>query len=287
MSDLQPKRFLGLELGGSRRTAVVCLEYTSRGEKVFLAATHAQLRGTHDETADEILIRTVNELKPDLIGVDAPLTFPPCLVCDVPACPGVGGCPKASVQWMREESARRHWSKAKFPPPYTHRPIDLLMRGRWQDDSPMPIPAEEAFGSGRAPLTARMSYLRKHFDCKNLLEVSPRFALAGIAEWYGISTRELRRCRDMEHGAENRFTILNKVAEKNVAPELPHVFLYMTDVVSLAKDLSSFDALLCALMGVYAELGLLEAPELDPNWGYVAKPARPKEVRSQDIWRDL
>ncbi|MGZ3737223.1 MAG: hypothetical protein ACXVC0_19795, partial [Bdellovibrionota bacterium] len=84
MSDLQPKRFLGLELGGSRRTAVVCLEYTSRGEKVFLAATHAQLRGTHDETADEILIRTVNELKPDLIGVDAPLTFPPCLVCDVP-----------------------------------------------------------------------------------------------------------------------------------------------------------------------------------------------------------
>ena len=159
------------------------------------------------------------------------------------------------------------------------------MRGRWQDDSPMPIPAEEAFGSGRAPLTARMSYLRKHLHCRNLLEVSPRFALAGIAEWYGVSTRELRRCRDMEHGAENRFNILNKIAEKNTVPELPHIFLYMTDVVALAKDLSAFDALLCALMAVCSELNLLEAPEIDPSWGFVAKPSRLKSLRKRsEIW---
>jgi hypothetical protein len=275
------KRFLGLELGGSRRTAVVCLEFQTGDSKVFLVETRAHLHGTREETADEAVIRAVNDLGPDLIAVDAPLTFPPCLVCDVAACPGTMGCPKPAVQWMREESERRRWGKAKFPPPYTHRPADLLMRGRWQDDSPMPIPAEEAFGSGRAPLTARMSYLRKHLTCKNLLEVSPRFALAGLADWYGVSTRELRRSRDVEHGAENRFTILNKIAQISLAPGLPHLYLYMTDVVALAKDLSSFDALLCALMGVFQELNLLEAPEINPEWGMVAKPIRPKSTRER------
>jgi hypothetical protein len=253
--------------------------------RVYHAETRAHLHGTRDETADELLIRSVNEIAPDLIAVDAPLTFPPCLVCDVVACPGAGACEKPNVQWMREESERRRWSKAKFPPPYTHRPVDLLQRGRWQDDAPMPIPAEETFGSGRAPLTARISYLRKHFVCKNLSETNPRFALAGFADWFGISTRELRRCRDMEHGAENRFTILNKMAEKHGHEEIPQIHLYMTEVVALAKDLGAFDALLCALVGVFSEMRLLEPLEdIDPTWGWVERPRKRgalKELRGE------
>jgi hypothetical protein len=293
------QRYLGLELGGSRRTTAVCLEYRPEERKVFLVETRAHLHGTREETADEAVLRALNELGPHAIGVDAPLTFPPCLGCELAECPGVAACPKESVRWMREEAERRRWTKAKLPPPYTHRPVDLLMRGRWQDDAPMPIPAEEAFGSGRAPLAARMSYLRKHLVCKNLLEVNPRFALAGIAEWYGVSIRELRRCRDVEHGAENRFTILNKIAEAGAGraagegyrpvppPELPRVHLYMTEVVALAKDLSAFDGLLCALMPLYGDLGLLEPPEIDPTWGWVARPVRPTSLRRGDgAWSD-
>lgn len=283
------QRFLGLELGGSRRTAVVCLDYDARAQKVILVEMHAHLHGTKDETADEVLLRVVNGLGPDLLAVDAPLTFPPCLSCEIPACPGVGGCPKPAVRWMREEAERRRYSKAKFPPPYTHRPVDLLLRGRWQDDAPLPIPAEEAFGSGRAPLAARMSYLRKRFTCQNFLEVSPRFALAGIADWYGISVRELRRCRDMEHGAENRFTLMNKIVEKGAVPNLPHIFLYMTEVVALSKDLCAFDAFLCALMGVFQALDLLEKTpaEMDPAWGWVARPKGRDAVRElPDTWSD-
>ncbi|HEY8278498.1 MAG TPA: hypothetical protein VIH99_02665 [Bdellovibrionota bacterium] len=273
MSAQEPsQRYLGLELGGSRRTAVLCLEYSHKDKKIFLVESRAHLHGSREETADEVLIRTVNSLSPGKIGVDAPLTFPPCLICEVDECPGSSNCTKESVRWMREESERRRWSKAKFPPPYTHRPVDLLMRGRWQDDAPLPIPAEEAFGSGRAPLTARMSYLRRHLDCKSLLEVSPRYALVGIAPWYGISVRELRRCREMEHGAENRFTILNKLTAKPEFPALPQIVLYMTDLVAIAKDLAAFDALLCALMPIFGDLGLLEAPELDPSWGNIARP---------------
>jgi hypothetical protein len=273
------KRFLGIELGGSRRTAVVGLDFAPRERKVYLVETHAHLHATRDETADELLIRIVNAAKPDRIAVDAPLTFPPCLVCEVPACPGASGCPKPAVEWMRAEALRRRWSKAKFPPPYTHRPVDLLVRGRWQDDSPLPLPSDEAFGSSRAPLAARMSYLRRHLECRHYLEVNPRFALVGIAEWYGISVRELRRCRDLEHGAENRFTLLNKIAEGK-SPDLPQIALFMTEVVALAKDLSSFDAFLCAYMALCRELDLLEPlTELDPAWGWIAKPKRWGEIR--------
>ncbi len=279
-------RFLGLQLGGSRRTALVCLDYFPGQNKVFLVENKNRLHGTNEETADELLLRVVNGLGPDAIGVDAALTFPPCLACEESSCPGAQACPKESVQWMREESARRRWSKAKFPPPYTHRPVDLLLRGKWQDDAPLPIPTEEAFGSGRAPLTARMGYLRRRLTARKFLEVSPRFALAGIADWYGISVRELRRCRDLEYGAENRFTILNKVATKTEIPGLPHIFLYMTDIVSIAKDLSSFDAFLCAAMALFETLDLLEEPELDPAWGNVARPKRLRDLRNE-TWGEV
>ena len=237
MNGQSSRRYLGIELGGSRRTAVVCLEYEPSERKVYLVDTRSQIHGSREETADEALLRTVKELNPFAIGVDAPLTFPPCIVCRENTCPGASDCNQEPVRWMREEARNRRWPKSKFPPPYTHRPMDLLLRGRWQDDAPMPIPAEEAFGSGRAPLAARMSYLRRHLLCARIVEVNPRFALLGLSEWYRISVRELRRCRDLEHGAENRFTILNKIAEKNSFPELPQVVLYMTELVALVKEL--------------------------------------------------
>lgn len=279
------KRYLGLELGGSRRTAVACLEHHPAQGKVFLRELHANLHGSREETADEALLRVVRALGADVLAVDAPLTLPPCFSCALPGCPGVEACPQESVAWMREEAARRRWPKSKFPPPYTHRPVDLLMRGRWQDDLPAPIPAEEALGSGRAPLTARMSYLRSRLGPAALLETSPRFALAGLAPWYGITPRELRRYRDMEHGAENRFTILNKLSERARVPEMPRLFLYMTEVVSLARDLSSFDALLCALMGLLGDLELLEPAEIDPAWGSVARPLGQESLRPE-AWRE-
>lgn len=282
------KRYLGLELGGSRRTAVVCIDYFPGQGKVFLVETRAQLHGTREETADELVLRTINGLAADVIGVDAPLQFPPCLVCEEEACPGALECPRKSVQWMKEESERRGWNKSKYPPPYTHRPVDLLLRGRWQDDSPLPIPAEETMGSGRAPLTARMSYLRRRITTKKLVEVNPRLALVGLAEWYGISVRELRRCRDLQYGAENRFLILNKITAKHQNPEIPHIDLFMTDLVSIAKDLSAFDAYLCAMMALFSELHLLEEPEIDPAWGNIARPKSLKSLRqSRDTWSDL
>jgi hypothetical protein len=176
---------------------------------------------------------------------------------------------------MREEAKGVRFSKHKLPSPYTQRPVDYLLRGKWQEDAFVSFPVDESFGSSRAPLAARMQYLQRHLRPANgFLEVNPRLALGGIASWYNLGAREVRRARDVEVGAEIRSEILDAIARAPRHELVPHVFLYNSDITALAQDLSAFDALLCALMVMGDALGILEEPDFDPDWGVVAKPRK-------------
>jgi len=274
--DQAPKgdRYVGVELGGSRRTAVVALDYFASEQKVFLSSLQSPPAAEEGETADDTLIRVVNELEPLGIGVDAPLTLPPCVRCPLP-CPTIALCEVPAVKWMREEVKNARFAKHKLPSPYTQRPVDYLLRGRWQEDAFVPFPVDESFGSGRAPLAARMQYLQRHLRTVNgFLEVNPRLALGGVATWYNLGAREVRRARDVEVGAEVRLELLDAISRPPRFENVPHLFLYNSDITALAQDISAFDALLCALMVMGDALGLLEEPEFDPEWGVVAKPRR-------------
>lgn len=265
-------RYVGLELGSGRRTTVVALDYFPEQKKVFLAELRGNFQNTEEQSSDDQLIAHLNGLEADVLGVDAPLTLPPCLQCKADLCPGVSHCEMPAVKWMREEAKR--WGKARYPTPYTQRPVDFLLRGKWQDDAVVPFPTDESFGSSRAPLAARMQYLQRHLECEEILEVNPRLALSSLADQYDFSPRELRRSRDVEDGLENRFTLLDKMSAAPKFAELPHLFLYNSEISQLSQELSAFDALLCAWMAAYKGLGLLEAPEIPEEWGNVARPRR-------------
>ena len=86
---------------------------------------------------------------------------------------------------------------------------------------------------------------------------------------------------EIEHGAENRFMILNKMAERTPYAELPQLHLFMTEVVAIAKDLDSFDALLCALS--LAEGRPVVGYELGESLT-AAKSAGFKAVGSLNVW---
>lgn len=268
---LKARRFLGLELGGSRshRTALVALDFFPG--RAFVAELHPQLHGGEGESADQELSRLVKEFPHEALGVNAPLSLPPCVVCSLASCPGFENCEVPAIAWMRAEGKNLP-GKARAISPYTQRPVDLLLRGRWQEEIPVDIPVDESFGSARAPLAARLLYLRRHLNSPKFLEVNPRLALAGIARWFRITERELRRCRDVEEGIENRATVLEKLTSEPAIKGLPQLFLYNADLVAFTKDLSAFDALLAALMALYDELGLLERLEWDASWGRIAKP---------------
>lgn len=262
-------RYVGLELGSGRRTAVVTLDYFPVQKKVFLAELRTNFQSSEAQSSDDQLLEYVNGLEAKVVGVDAPLSLPPCVTCTLDICPTFARCEVAPVRWMREEAKR--WGKGRFPSPYTQRPVDFLLRGKWQDDAVVPFPTDESFGSSRAPLAARMHYLRRHLEAETLLEVNPRLALGGLSEQYDFSARELRRCRDVEDGLENRFTLLDKMSAAPRFPELPHLFLYNSEISQVSQELSAFDALLCAWMAAYEDLGLLEEPEFDTAWGQIAR----------------
>jgi hypothetical protein len=262
-------RYVGIELGSGRRTAAVALDYFPEQKKIFLAEVRTNFSSTNELSSDDQLISAVNELAPEVLGIDAPLTLPPCVGCPL-ACPTVARCEVPAVRWMREEGKK--WRR--FPSPYTQRPVDYLLRGKWQDDALIPFPTDESFGSSRAPLAARMQYLQRHFKTETLLEVNPRLALGGIADQFEFSAREIRRCRDVEDGVENRLSLLDKLSTPSRFAEIPHLFLYNSEIAQLAQEITAFDALLCAWMAAYEDLGLLEEPELEPSWGNMARPRK-------------
>ncbi len=261
------QRFVGIELGGSRRTAVLRLDYFAQEKKAFVGALESPLFGAEGETADEALIRTVNGMEANGVAVDAPLSLPPCVTCTL-VCPGVRRCTVDAVEWMRKEAA----VFKLLPTPYSQRPVDLLLRGRWQEDGP--FPTDESFGSSRAPLATRMQYLLRHLHAEKILEAMPRLVLGAIAHWYGLSARQVRLARDVEVGFEQRLGILEGMGQKPSLPLLPQLFLYQADVLALAKDLSAFDAFLCAFASLLEHLQLLEPLEFPAAWGWVAKPRR-------------
>lgn len=263
------QRFLGIELGGSRRTAAVSLDLFAADKKIFLREIESPVESLGDETPDESLIRLIKSGEPLAVGVDAPLTLPPLLWADQEQA-------GEALAWMKAEAKRQRWGRGKQPSSYSLRPVDLLLRGPWQDEVIVSFPVDDSFGASRAPLAARMQFLQRELPGVEFLEVIPRLALGGVARWYGLSAREVRRARDVEEGVEQRMGILDSMSQQPRSEKLPQLFLYKSDIAALAQDLSAFDAFLCAFMAALDEAGFLEEPRFPAAWGNVAKP--PKEV---------
>jgi hypothetical protein len=261
------QRFLGIELGGSRRTAAVSMDFFDHDKKIFLREIESPVEALGDETPDESLVRLVGAMEPLSVGVDAPLTLPPLLWADQKAA-------EEAMEWMRAEARRQRWGRGKQPCSYSLRPVDMLLRGPWQEDVIVPFPVDDSFGSSRAPLAARMQYLQRQLPGVDFVEAIPRLALGGIARWYGLSAREVRRARDVEEGVDQRMGILDSLSQQPRSEKLPQLFLYKTDIATLAQDLSAFDAFLCAFMAVLGGCGFLEAPRFPAVWGNVAKPVK-------------
>jgi hypothetical protein len=139
------------------------------------------------------------------VAIDAPLTVPACLRCQVPACPGYRACEVPATVWLRtvgEElqaasmqddrdrvvaapssgrSVGRGGRSGGPPPlfkqrlaPYTHRCTEVMLH--YTRD----LVPRENLSQGVGPVSARAAHLRRvlaghGFELnRNLLEVSPR-----------------------------------------------------------------------------------------------------------------
>ncbi len=281
MSTSNAFRYLGVELSGAKntKTAVAAIEFYPREKKIFLLDIYDRVTPMEEESGDEALLNLLNEIRPQAraMGVNVPLSLPPCIGCLKKVCPLPSKCTVPAVKWMREQTKRapRAPAKNKGPKvldftPYTQRPIELWARYQvlpgLGESKGMEI--DETLGGNRGPLTARMSFLKRHLVDLELVEVWPKWTIAVLAPKLNLHKRHLGAYRKLEEGVQARLAILESWME------LAGIFIYERDLKTLSQSLPAFDAFVCAYTALLNDLDLTLSPPrgFPETSGWIALP---------------
>lgn len=178
-----------------------------------------------------------------------------------------------TAKWMRETAKKASETEnldvnVLEVTPYTQRPFEIWARYRIL---PMLHPdfrfeIDEALGGNRAPLTARMHYLKRHLGPIPIVEVWPKLTISTIAQALGLPKRLILNYRKPEEGYAARVELLEMIAIKK------GVFIYDRDLKKLGLSLTAFDAFICAYTAVLFDRDLtVKAPKGFPkNSSWVA-----------------
>jgi hypothetical protein len=255
----ESKRYLGLELAGAKnqKTAVASLELYPREKKLFLLDIFDKVATEKGQSADDALLALIKELEPPAGGyaklaVNVPLEFPPCTTCTRKTCSHGTRCPVPAVKWMNEtcrKAQRAGDVKVLEFTPYTQRPVELWVRYQVMPKLPplLRFEIDETLGGNRAPLTARMNYLKRHLGGHELCEAWPKLTVAILADQLGLDRKLVQVYRHLEQGIHARETILEALTEKK------GVFIYERDIRKLSQSLTCFDAFVCAYTALLAD----------------------------------
>lgn len=261
----ESRRYLGLDLAGAKneKTALAVLEYYPTEGKIFLLDCFDRIAPHDDQSGDEALYEAINEFQPGIarMGVSVPLTLPPCLSCTKGTCSLGGKCKSAPVRWMRaieQKHRRRPRDGTRFKPAtaYTQRPIELWVRYQILPNLMIPdiFEIDETLGGNKAPLTARMQFLKRHLSKIPIVETWPKLSVALLAEQNGLAKKYLETYRHLEQGPHSRMAILEMLSS------YCDVFMYERDQHKVAQSIGAFDAIICAYTALLADTGRCEKP---------------------------
>jgi hypothetical protein len=255
----ETRRYLGLELSGAKnqKTCLATLEYYPKEKKIFLLDLYDKISPREDQSPDQALLELIEEVGSPMtrLGVNVPLQLPPCVTCTRKHCPLPSHCTVPTVKWMREftkkmlrlhPERRKQWKEFT---PYTQRPIELWLKYQVLPHLPMEgaFEVDESLGGTKAPLSARMSFLKRHLEEDALVEVWPKLAVMLLGLDLGLPKRHITHYRQMEEGGELREEILLKLAQKK------GIFIYERDLRKLAQNLAAFDAFICAYIALLSD----------------------------------
>lgn len=223
------RTFIGVDLGGGKgkSTAVARLEADSDGVRVMDYGT-----GKESPWFDQPLIAYLRSFPEAALGIDAPLTLPVCVRCQLPTCPTAQVCDVESLRWFRDRDPEAGPRKKPRYTPYTQRATEVILHEEHH------ILPRETMGQGMGPLTSRAAYLCRAISDvftleKNLIEVYPK---ATIARLFG--ERVAARYKRSGASPQTRLDILNGLPGLRFAPGA-----WRED--GLSND-HKFDAVICA-----------------------------------------
>lgn len=273
---LETQRYLGLELAGAKnqKSAIAALQFYPRERKLFLLDIFDHIAPHEDQTGDQALLELIEEESQEnetFLGVNAALQLPPCIECTRKNCFTAAGCSLPAAKWMVRH-AKKGIKRAEKPAkireytPYTQRPIELWIRQHILPKLPPShaFEIDETLGGNRAPLTARMHYLKRHLKKQALLEVWPKLTVSILAFHGNIPKRIISSYRHLEDGAYSREIILQHLIQHF------ELFIYERDLRKLSQSLTAFDAFICALTAWLSHQGVCTPPPkgfpVDSGW---------------------
>lgn len=246
-------KFLGLELSGARnqKTTLSVLEYFKKENRLFLLNLVEGIGPDEEISGDEQLLDclTPYQGKGNILTVNVPTAFPPCAPCKHTNCDS-----SPEVKWMRAFSKNNHFTS------YTQRPVDLWLK-KFQFE------VDEALGGSKAPLTARMSYIKRKLKKIELLEANPKISTMRIGQSLKIPTRVIENIRSLERGATARKEFISKLMSEE------NIFIYEGDFKKICLNLTAFDSFLCGYTGFLSKIGKCEK--------------RPKSFPKQSSWVEV
>ena len=162
-------------------------------------------------------------------------------------------CTVPEVKWMRifqgrqgpvlkKNTSKRNAKIKETLTPYTQRPVELWLKGEVLPKLPPKIRFEidETLGGNKAPLTARMHFLKFHLAQYEMHEVLPKLTVALLMPFLKLSNRTLAQYRQLDDGIQARETIIERMSENL------DIFIYDRDLKKITQNLNAFDAFICA-----------------------------------------
>jgi hypothetical protein len=274
LSTLQPnektsleksvERFVGLSLSGGKadRSALVILEHYPQKRRVFISGLMDRVKSEEWVSSDGILIEQIERIEEVVhsIGVDAPLSLPPCLEarciqgnCTVKS---FEKCEQPEVVWMRKAYLAQQKKKPKkMFTPYTTRAVDIYLNSVEEE----PLYIQQAFGANLGPLAARAIYLKAKLRVP-MYEICTRLSTWRWGLELGVNRSSLRRLRNLSGGEEARQIFLKAFIEKT------SLFVYQQDLKLLIENLHVFEAWVCSWVAYLNWVGKTESPFEDCPW---------------------
>ncbi len=241
------------------------MEYYPEQNKIFLSHIFDKIKGNDTISSDQLLVEELTRAQQpiELLGINAPLSTPKCLRCDLP-CPGYEACAEPEIKWMW-----KHRKRKKIFTPYTERCAEQWIATELEE----PFHAQHAMGANMAPLYARAHFLVRRLNVP-AVEVFPKVSLWRIGNSLRIQKNHLRFHKHSVGGEDARLAILKELVRRNIA------FLYEQDVRLMVQNGHAFDAFICALTvilktkgqcvdrpkGFPADEGWIEIPKQDILW---------------------
>lgn len=264
-AEFKVLRFMGLTLGGGkgRKTALCILDYFVEEQRLFLSELHDSFDESQRLSVDTQLVRLIekNQKNLKLIAVDAPLKLPKCMRCRL-VCPGIERCEEPEIKWMWKWHKKRSPEKRpnKIFTAYTERCVEQFIASEIHPE----ISSDHAFGSNRAPLSARALFLKRRLAQSKMIEVLPKLSVWVLGQEIGVRNSRLLQYKNITEGAEIRQNFLSLWAEED------RCFIYQRDLKTMISDLFVFESFICAYTAYLQHMG-----ECEP---------RPKGFPSSESW---